>query len=188
MPRPRKYDPDTAVTAAMDLFWDKGYAGTKLPDLLAATRMSRGSFYKAFGNKKAMFLKALALYDTRYIRPAIADLETQDGDGPDRVQALFISVLDTLLAKDRRGCFLCNTLASAAVRDKDIAAAADAMINGMTRAFETALSSGPGGNSVTGGPTAQAIKLTFTYIGMRVYARRAGNALSPADLKALHFI
>ena len=46
----------------MAVFWDHGYEGASLPDLMAGTGLSRGSLYKAFGDKKALLLAALDLY------------------------------------------------------------------------------------------------------------------------------
>src|ERR1700674_1550160 len=60
--RPRAYDPDVALAQAIDTFWDAGYAGTSLDDLSAATGMNRPSLYGAFGDKRALYLKALERY------------------------------------------------------------------------------------------------------------------------------
>lgn len=57
--RPPTYDSDTALTAALDLFWLKGFAETSLDDISAATGMTRPSIYAAFGDKKALYRKAL---------------------------------------------------------------------------------------------------------------------------------
>jgi hypothetical protein len=54
--RPRAYDPDTALAAAADVFWKKGYDGTSLDDLAAATGMNRPSLYAAFGDKHDLYL------------------------------------------------------------------------------------------------------------------------------------
>ena len=53
--RPRAYDPETALSQAMAVFWDAGYAATSLDDLSAATGMNRPSLYGAFGDKHALY-------------------------------------------------------------------------------------------------------------------------------------
>ena len=58
--RPRAYDADAALGAARDAFWAAGYSATSLADLATATGMNRPSLYAAFGNKQALYLKALA--------------------------------------------------------------------------------------------------------------------------------
>lgn len=60
--RPREFDRDAALDAAMRLFWRKGYNGTSLQDLLEAMKISRGSFYAAFQSKDAVFREALRYY------------------------------------------------------------------------------------------------------------------------------
>src|SRR5579872_7287735 len=60
--RPRAYDPDAALSRVMETFWKSGYAGTSLDDLAAATGMNRPSLYAAFGDKRALYVKALEHY------------------------------------------------------------------------------------------------------------------------------
>src|ERR1700750_1131519 len=58
--RPRSFDVDAAVERAMQAFWSRGYHATALPDLLRATKLSRGSLYAAFGDKHSLFLRSIA--------------------------------------------------------------------------------------------------------------------------------
>ena len=88
--RPREYDPEEALDAAMGVFWARGYAATSLTDLSEATGMNRPSLYAAFGDKRSVFLRALHRYSARMAREvgqalaavALGDLVAQHG--PDR--------------------------------------------------------------------------------------------------------
>src|SRR3569623_2081793 len=61
--RPREFCVDDALSAALRVFWSKGYEGASLNDLTEAMGITRPSLYAAFGNKEALFRKALDLYE-----------------------------------------------------------------------------------------------------------------------------
>lgn len=74
--RPRAFNPDTALDRALLVFWRKGYEGASLADLTRAMRINRPSMYAAFGNKEALFLKALDRYTegpVSFMRDAMAE-------------------------------------------------------------------------------------------------------------------
>ena len=60
--RPRGFDRDAALEAAMLLFWRKGFAATSMSDLCDAMGISSPSLYAAFGSKEALYLEAVEYY------------------------------------------------------------------------------------------------------------------------------
>ncbi|NJM33970.1 MAG: hypothetical protein HC850_03830 [Rhodomicrobium sp.] len=70
MARPREFDTDEAIEKAMQVFWEKGH-GAALPDLLGGMEIARGSFYKAFSDKKSVYLMALAIMTARCSPPRL---------------------------------------------------------------------------------------------------------------------
>lgn len=60
--RPREFDLELALDAAIEVFWRQGYAGTTLDDLTRAMGIRRSSLYAAFGNKEETFKRAVARY------------------------------------------------------------------------------------------------------------------------------
>ena len=62
MARPREFDEEQVLRRALEVFHAKGFDGTTLDELEQATGLGRGSLHGAFGDKRALFLKALARY------------------------------------------------------------------------------------------------------------------------------
>ena len=63
MGRPRAFDMDRAMDQALHVFWEKGYAGTRITELTEAMGINPPSLYAAFGNKEKLFKKALDRYE-----------------------------------------------------------------------------------------------------------------------------
>ena len=130
--RPRSFDTDAAVERAMNVFWSRGYHATALPDLLRATRLSRGSLYAAFGDKHSLFLRAL----DRYIADALARMDVElasDSEPIDGLRAYLAGYVDrTSGANGRRGCLLVATAMELAGRDAEV----DQRIAGFFKAME----------------------------------------------------
>lgn len=61
--RPREFCVDQALASALHVFWEKGYEGASMTDLTEAMGITKPSLYAAFGNKEALFHKALDLYE-----------------------------------------------------------------------------------------------------------------------------
>ncbi|WP_127088466.1 TetR/AcrR family transcriptional regulator [Aquabacter cavernae] len=68
--RPRAFDRDAALDAAMQVFWRKGYTASSLAELCAAMEINPPSLYAAFGSKDALYEQALARYGALAV-PAI---------------------------------------------------------------------------------------------------------------------
>jgi AcrR family transcriptional regulator len=60
--RPREFDRDAALEAAMLLFWRKGFAATSMNDLCDAMGVRSPSLYAAFGSKEELYLEAMEHY------------------------------------------------------------------------------------------------------------------------------
>ncbi len=67
MGRHREFDVEKVLDAALCVFWRKGYEGTSYADLTEAAGVERPALYSAFGNKEALFRKALDRYSERYL-------------------------------------------------------------------------------------------------------------------------
>ena len=119
--RPRAYDPDTALAAAMGAFWDAGYAGTSLDDISAGTGMNRPSLYAAFGDKHALYLQTLERYRTAGLA-AMKEALAHDRPLRDALRTLYERALSLYLSGGHapRGCFLIGTALAESVLDADV--------------------------------------------------------------------
>ena len=62
MARQKEFDPERALAKAMNLFWRLGYENTSLEELMKEMGIARQSLYDTFGDKRALYLKAMAHY------------------------------------------------------------------------------------------------------------------------------
>src|ERR1700691_2172683 len=62
MARPKEFDPERALAKAMNLFWRRGYENTSLETLMKEMGIAKQSLYDTFGDKRALYLKAMAHY------------------------------------------------------------------------------------------------------------------------------
>jgi AcrR family transcriptional regulator len=72
--RPREFCVESALASALRVFWSRGYEGASMSELTAEMGITKPSLYAAFGNKEALFHKALDLYEREklaYMRYAL---------------------------------------------------------------------------------------------------------------------
>lgn len=119
--RPRAYDPHVALLRAMDAFWKNGYSGTSLDDLSAATGMNRPSLYAAFGDKRSLYLSALAHYWQVVLDALRRDL-AEDVPLRDALMRAYEGAIAIYFSgSDRaRGCFVVGTAVTEAAEDAEI--------------------------------------------------------------------
>ena len=103
MGRHREFDVDEALDAALNVFWRMGYEGASYTDLTQATGVERPALYSAFGNKEALFRRALERYYARYLNFFPAALEQPTSRKVVEHMLRDAAELHTRYA-DRRGC------------------------------------------------------------------------------------
>ena len=179
MARPREFDLDQALERAMNVFWSKGFEGASLQDLLDAMNIARGSLYKAFQDKRSIYLAALDLYDRVEIQQSVDGLRDRSaGDGATRIRLFLEDARAAVVRRhDRRGCFLCNAAVDQAPTDAEVQAKVHAMMRRMERAVAEALGETPQAADWPAERRARtALTLTNAYVGLRVLARSGASA------------
>lgn len=121
--RPRAYDPDRALDAALQVFWAKGFAATSLDDLRLATGMNRPSLYAAFGDKKAIYRRVLDRFRDRMWQ-AVAPVLRDAPDLETGLAGFYLTMLQQYFSGDdgARGCLAFTTAAVEAAGDADVRA------------------------------------------------------------------
>jgi TetR/AcrR family transcriptional repressor of nem operon len=104
----KKFDRDQVLDRAMRLFWQRGYEGTSIEDLVSATGINRGSLYATFGSKCGLFLATLERYAIQFGKPL---LPVPDDPDPRRaIERMFDAIITrTSDPQWPRGCFMTNT-------------------------------------------------------------------------------
>lgn len=109
MARPREFDEHEVLEAASAAFWTKGYEATTTRDLVKSTGLTQPSLYNAFGDKRALYLRALEHYLEHTLRERINRLERTVSPAQ-RVTLFFHELLERTLADpEKRGCMLVNS-------------------------------------------------------------------------------
>lgn len=106
--RPRTFDIDHALDQALHVFWKQGFQDASMHDLTAATGLSKPSLYAAFGDKEALYLKALERYVALLVERHAHTLHNE-GDGKRAIHNFMLSMADMFADPALPGgCFVVN--------------------------------------------------------------------------------
>ncbi|MET1412597.1 TetR/AcrR family transcriptional regulator [Roseibium sp. HPY-6] len=109
--RPRKIEAKDALQSVMVAFWQNGYSGTSMNDLSEASGMAKPGLYAAFGDKEALFEKALLHYFETYGGPVFSRLQEARKHFVEDFRDFLGAVADLTLDKNTpSGCFLVNAI------------------------------------------------------------------------------
>jgi TetR/AcrR family transcriptional repressor of nem operon len=172
MARTKEFDPDQALAKAMSVFWRSGYENTSLETLMREIGIAKQSLYDTFGDKRSLYLKALAYYRDQ----TSGEMQRMFDEIPS-VKEGFGKLLYGLAGETReqheRGCLL---LSANLQRDPKDAEVRDFLRDNQSRVeaiFVQALRRGQkqGELSPKEDPTALARFFVVTIQGMRAMAR-----------------
>ncbi|MEU8897315.1 TetR/AcrR family transcriptional regulator [Nocardia sp. NPDC048505] len=179
MARPKGFDQEQVVDAAMAAFWSKGYAATSAQDLVDRTGLGRGSLYNAFSGKHELFLAALRRYDGEWATRQLAVLEAE-GPVCAKVRAVLMTVVDeeSGAVPAHRGCLAVNSAIELAGRDAEATALVRRTFGRMEEGFRAALERARRDGEIAADrdPRALARYLLNAMYGLRVLGKTADRS------------
>ncbi|GAA2622670.1 TetR/AcrR family transcriptional regulator [Streptomyces axinellae] len=196
MARPRMFDEERALDAAMRAFWVNGYEATSTQDLCEATGLGRSSIYNTFTSKHALFQRALVRYIDSMTGLQLGILGEVERPPLERMEALFACVIDQEYEhrQDGRGigCLTVNTTVELAARDREVEDVLARDLEVRLAALRAVIEEGRRAGDITGDrdPDALARFVNAVIGGMRVSGqagadRAALEAIAATTLDAL---
>jgi len=119
MARPKEFDQEKALHRAISVFSQKGFAATSTDDLMHAMGVGRQSMYDTFGDKRALFLKALEVYVAESVRDINVELQTP-GSPLAAVRRALIHFAERKDLSSTDGCMGINAVCEFGMRDEEV--------------------------------------------------------------------
>lgn len=173
MARPRSFNEDKVLDAAIDCFWRKGLKSASIRDLADEMGIAGPSLYNAYGCKQSLFARALERYADTGMRVRIARLE-KDFPPKEALFAFFSETIDQALeAPDSRGCLLINTAMEVSPQDNELRQAVGVYLKEIQAFFCRTLKAGQTDSTISRRLSAEAFSrmLLALLLGIRVLAR-----------------
>jgi TetR/AcrR family transcriptional regulator, transcriptional repressor for nem operon len=119
MARPKEFDQEKAVRKAIRLFSQQGFAATSTNELICVMNLGRQSMYDTFGDKRALFLKALEMYVTESVHSITVELE-RPGSALSAVQNALVTFAERNDLSSAEGCMGFNAISEFGQRDAEV--------------------------------------------------------------------
>src|ERR1700724_2254007 len=119
MARPKEFDQERALHRAISMFSQKGFAATSTDDLMRAMDLGRQSMYDTFGDKRALFLKALEVYVSENVRAMNVEPRAQ-GSPLAAIRSTLVHFSERKDLSSTDGCMGINAICEFGMRDEDV--------------------------------------------------------------------
>jgi TetR/AcrR family transcriptional regulator, transcriptional repressor for nem operon len=177
MARPREFDEVTALEAAVECFWQRGYEATSVRDLADKMGISGPSLYNTYGDKQTLFARALDRYLDCTTRDRLHRYETSLPP-KEAIHRFFAEIIDhSINDRERKGCFLVNSALEIAPHQSQLGAVIVAQFAEIEAFFKRCIIAAQVDRTVPRGVKANDVArlLLGVLLGIRVLARSAPN-------------
>lgn len=117
--RPKLFCQDEALNKAQEVFWEKGYEGSSMNDLLEAMGISRQSLYNTYGNKHSLFIQCLRTYINNSHESIMAMFSGPE-HAEDKLKNNISMLEDYFFGPDQKGCFSSFAIQEMAQKDEEV--------------------------------------------------------------------
>lgn len=186
MPWDKRFDVDDVLDKAMTLFWERGYKGVSMADLVSELGVNRSSLYDTFGQKEDLFRRALIRYDQLHRQDWLCDL-ANGSDPLDSIRQAFAEVASAPEQTRRFGCLLVNTTIDLPLEHSDFATVVHTAFEETQQFFQDQLDRAMERAELANGVDTASVAATLMalLLGMRVLSRahRTPEEMSPILLQ-----
>jgi TetR/AcrR family transcriptional regulator, transcriptional repressor for nem operon len=171
--RPRAFDDNEVLDAAIACFWQRGLGATSVRDLAAEMGINGPSLYNAFGDKHALFARALERYANRSMRSIIQRLEGARSPKNAIQEFLRLLIKKSVTDPDRRGCLIVNSALEVSPHDTELAGVIASYLDEIEAFFRRCLERGQEAGEINKNINSRdtARLLLGVVLGIRVAAR-----------------
>ncbi len=173
MARHKEFDREATLVKAMQTFWQYGYEGTSMQDLVESMGINRGSLYDTFKDKRSLFLEAVAYYEATIVDRLVKRLEAPTASKQTIID-YFNGLIDRILEDpERRGCLITNTAIELCSHDPETEKRITHNFQRIEQAFYSALSKSQALGEIAADSDLHALARFFTcnLQGLRVISR-----------------
>lgn len=182
--RPREFDIDAAVADAIEVFRARGYHGTSVDDLTEGTGLTRGSLYKAFHDKRSLFLAALDHYTAASLQ-RLGDALAQPGSAREAIrEALMGYARRASAARGAQGCLITSAAMEMMPADEEASTLIKRMFRRMQDLFAAAIIRGQAAGEIPRDYDERAIArfLLNTVQGLRVLGKSGPSEIETTEI------
>ncbi len=182
--RPREFDIDEAVRDAIEVFRQHGYHGTSVQDLTEGTGLARGSLYKAFHDKRSLFLAALDHYTAGSLQ-RVGETLSQPGSARAAIRETLMGYARRAAeGKGRQGCLLTASAMELMPEDAEVSSLITRMFRRMQDLFAAAVIRGQASGEIRRDYDERAIArvLLCTIQGLRVLGKTGPSESETAEV------